>query len=435
MRRFLYNSLIQWKNSNGRKPLILRGARQVGKTHVVRQLAQDFTYFIEINFEFLTAAEKIFVNDLDPKRITREIELLTGQKIIPGETLLFLDEIQVVPQAITALRYFYELMPELHVIAAGSLLDFVLQEVGMPVGRVSFLYCYPMSFLEFLWANEQNLLVDEILNHQVDQALSTPLHNKLMDYLACYLVVGGMPEAITKWLETRDLSQVSDVHYELIASYRQDFHKYAKHHQIKYLDVLFNNVPRQMSQLFKYASIPGDFRKRELAPSLEMLIKAGVVHPVWQSAGQGVPLAAQMNINKFKLILLDVALAQAALGLQVSDWLLDSRKALSNHGNIVEAFVGQELLAYANPKQPQGLFYWQREARSSSAEVDYLIQQKSQVIPIEVKSGTGTHLKSLHLFMQSHTQSPYAIRVSAHNYSIFDNVHSYPLYAIAKIFN
>lgn len=435
MKRFIEAELKGWKNASYRKPLLLRGARQVGKTYVVQQFGKQFFSFVEINCESQPDVRLIFEKDLDAQRIMRDLSLFTKKQIIPGQTLLFIDEIQTTPNAITALRYFYEQIPELHVIAAGSLLDFAIEQIGIPVGRVESLYLYPMSFLEFLLAMENDILVQEILSHPVDKPMSEPVHNKIFSLLGEYIAIGGMPGVVECWLETKDATRCFALHHALIDTYRQDFGKYAKKFQIKYVDLVFKTIPQQLGRKFKYSNIEGDYRKRELSPSLDLLVTAGVAHIVLQSSGQGIPLWAHVDPQCYKAIFLDIALSQALLGLDLEAWFLNPMQQFVNKGEIIEAFVGQELLAYANPHAKSQLFYWQRNAPSSSAEVDYLMQSGENIIPIEVKGGTGTTLKSLHLFLESHPQTPFGIRFSTQNYSKHDNLQSFPLYAVAAITN
>jgi len=434
MKRFIDQELDQWKSSSFRKSLLLRGARQVGKTYAAQRLGKTFTSFVEINLEANADARMIFEKDLDAKRIIRDLSLLIRKPIIPGQTLLFIDEIQTVPQAITSLRYFYEQVPELHVIAAGSLLDFAIEQIGIPVGRVESLYLYPMSFLEFLFTMENDILVKEIISHPVDQPLSEPVHTMLLSLLGEYLAIGGMPGVVACWKETKDPSRCFALHHSLIDTYRQDFAKYAKKFQIKYVEALFNTIPQQLGKKFKYSSIDGDYRKRELVPGLDLLVTAGIAHKVTHSSGQGLPLGAGVNPEWYKIIFLDIALSQAVLGLDLEKWFLNPTQQFINKGELLEAFVGQELLAYANPHGKQHLYYWQRNAPNSNAEVDYLIQQGEKIIPIEVKSGSGSTLRSLHSFLESHSESSFGIRFSTQNYSKHENIESFPLYAVAALF-
>ncbi len=424
----------EWKNDKFvRKPLLLRGARQVGKTHAVRNLGKSFKHFIEINLESDEDARKIIAQDLDPKRIVFQLSQYLKADIIPGSTLLFIDEIQTIPKAITALRYFYEIMPELHVIAAGSLLDFAIEQVGMPVGRISSLYMYPMSFLEFLVALGHERWVHAILNHNLHEPLLEPVHNKLLDLVGTYLAIGGMPSAVNAWVQSQTPRNVKKVHSDLLDSYQQDFNKYAGMHQIKYLDALFHNALSQLSNKFIYSHV-GEYQKRELEPALDLLQKAGIVHRITRNAGQGIPIGAQAKLDDFKIIFLDVGLSQTSLKLDITPWFIEPLTAFINKGELVEAFVGQEILAYSDPISKNHLFYWRKENRNSQAEVDYLVQLKEMVVPIEVKAGTSLRIKSMHIFLDSHPNSSYGMRFSAHNYSVDLRVHTYPLYAVAKCF-
>lgn len=433
LKRLIDWHLLKWKESTNRKALLIRGARQVGKTHSVRNLAKTFDDFIEINFELTKDARQIFEKDLKPERILNELALFSAKKIEPGKTLLFFDEVQGAPEVIQALRYFFELIPSLHVIAAGSLLDFAIEDTGMPVGRVSTFYLYPMSFLEFLSAKEESLLIDPILNCNQHQPISELIHSKLINLVGEYLAIGGMPEAVAKWVESKNPKECFQVHHDLIDSYRQDFQKYAKKNQIKYVDLLFNQIPLFIGQQFQYKNIHGDFRKRELAPCIDLLSKANVIHKIHHTAANGLPLGAEINLEWFKVIFLDVALCQAILGLDLSTWFLKPGSEFINRGEIAEMFVGQELLSYSHPKKKSALYFWKRDARGSQAEVDFIYDFSGEILPIEVKHGKNGRLKSLQLFLEEHKKSPYGIRFSSQNYSFFQRIDSRPLYAVASL--
>lgn len=433
MKRIIDHFLLQWKEGSNRKPLLLRGARQVGKTHAVRELGKKFPNFIEINLELNAGARAIIEKDLDPHRIVQQLSELVQKNIIPGTTLLFFDEIQQVPQAITALRYFYEMMPELHVVAAGSLLDFAIKQVGMPVGRITSLYMYPLSFFEFLVALGHQDWARAITERTSADSMSDPVHEKLLGLLGAYLAIGGMPESVNEWVETKTSWSSKKVHADLLVAYQQDFGKYSKKYQIKYLNILFKKAVNQLSNKFMYARV-GEYKKRELEPALELLEMAGLFHRVVHSSGQGIPLGAQSDLDDFKLIFLDVGLTQALLKFDLAPWFLDPINTFINKGELVEAFVGQEQLVYSDPITQEGLFYWQRENRGSQAEVDYLVQIKNCVIPIEVKAGASKHIKSLQIFLESHTNSPYGLRFSTDNYGVYQKIYSYPLYAVCKPF-
>lgn len=435
MKRLVDYYLHEWKNSVYRKPLLLRGARQIGKTYAVRELGKTFENIVEINFELTEGAQGIFEKgDLEPERIIRDIFLLTNKRIIPGSTLLFFDEIQNTPKVLTALRYFYEKLPELHVIAAGSLLDFMIQAKGIPVGRVSSLYMYPLSFFEFLCACGHEALAQELIPGTFIAPLSEPIHHKLLSLFGEYCAIGGMPEAVMRWKDSDgDPASSFEVHHTLLDTYRQDFGKYADKFQIKYVSTLFDAIPRFLGMKFKYSSIEGDYRKRELSPCLDLLTTAGVAHSVVRTAGNGIPLGAEADLEDFKVIFLDSALAQAMLGLDLKAWFLQPEQEFVNKGSLIEALIGQEILAYAQPSYESKLFYWRRNVSGSQAEVDYLIAFQGKVIPVEVKSGLGNTLKSMHMFLESHKDSLYGIRFSTQNYSMHEKIHSYPLYAVASV--
>lgn len=430
MKREILNQLNNWKKSQNRKPVIMRGARQIGKTTCVRHFGASFKSLVELNFERMTKLYPIFEKDLEPHQIISDLQIATQKMITPGETLLFFDEVQACPRALMALRYFYELMPELHVIAAGSLLDFAIEEIGLPVGRVQFLYMYPMSFKEFLWALDENFLVDAIIKQNPKEVLQIATHEKALRLFGEYIAIGGMPEAVATWRDQKNYKACLDIHHDLITAYKQDFEKYARKPQIKYVNHVFEQIAFQLSEPIQYTKFSGNYRKRELEPALLLLEKANVLTRVSKTQGNGIPLLAHSDPNNFKTIVVDVAIAQALLGLKSGEWILNLEDTFINKGAIAEAFVGQELLAYSHSRQPAHLYYWRRDERSSNAEIDYLIAQKNAVIPVEVKSGKGSTLKSMHLFLSEHQKSPYGIRFSTQNYSVHEKVISYPIYSV-----
>jgi predicted AAA+ superfamily ATPase len=434
MKRRIEEKLDKWKRDKRRKPLLIRGARQVGKTYIVRKFGKKFKRYVEINFEFQNDAREIFKTDLKPGRIIRDLSLLIQTRIIPGETLLFLDEIQEAPEAITALRYFFELMPKLHVIAAGSLLEFQIEKIGLPVGRVSIMYMQPLSFREFLTADRNDDYLPVIDATFENATINRAIHNRLLKILGEYIAIGGMPEAVNCWIETGEFQECRQIHQSLIETYRQDFHKYSKRHQIKYLDRLFNEVPNMLGRKFKFSSISGECRKRELDPALDLLQQAGIVHKIWHSPGHGLPLGAGMNYNRFKVLFLDIALSQTVLHMDMVRWILNPREQIINKGAIAESFAGLELIAGADVSIKPQLFYWHREARSSNAEIDYLTVINSMVIPVEIKSGKEGTLKSMRMFLDTHPDSPYGIRFYGGMPHSSNNIRSLPLYCVASQF-
>lgn len=402
---------------------------------MVRRLSKQFTSFVEINFEETPSLSSVFDTDLTPQRILRDLELTLGVTIIPEETLLFFDEVQLATNALLSLRYFYEKLPELHIIAAGSLLDFAIAKVGLPVGRVSFLHVNPMTFIEFLWALDRTSLAKQITEHTPQTPLSTTVHNTALKFLGEYFAIGGMPEAIATWRENGNYQECSLIHQDIINTYQQDFEKYARTAQVKYVEKIFNLCSLQVGKQFVFAKIDGDYKARELSPALELLIKANVINTVTYTSGQGLPLAAQSNSKRFKVITLDIGLMQTLLGTTAENWILSPETTFINKGAIAEAFVGQELLGYSEPRKPHQLYYWENTQRGSIAEIDYLaIDDNQNIIPIEVKAGKSGKLKSLWQFLEDHTQSPYGIQYSMENYSCTDELLNYPLYAVAGKF-
>lgn len=432
-KRIIDFHLDRWKKDPFRKPLLLRGARQIGKTCAVRRLGQQFTSFVEINFERQQAAISLFEKDLVPEKLILALSLLVKTSIIPGETLLFFDEVQEAPRAILALRYFYEEMPLLHVIAAGSLLEFAIAKVGVPVGRISMFYMYPFSFLEYLVAIGHRLIAKEILDHPIGIPIEEVIHTKILDLLGEYLSIGGMPEAIVRWTQTKNPASSLHVLQQIAATYRQDFEKYARKTQIKYLEQLFQQIPHLIGKDFSYREIHGEYRKRELAPALELLERANIIHCIRHSSGQGIPIGAEVDFETFKVIYLDIALCQAILGSDISIWFLRPLEGFKNKGEIAEGFIGQELICYASPDHKAELHFWKRKKKNSSAEIDYMIQRDGLILPIEVKSGHGNTLQSLRLFLETHLQSAFAIRFSCYNYSLINKLDSRPLYAAASL--
>lgn len=432
-KRIIDFHLAKWKKDPFRKPLLLRGARQVGKTYAVRKLGEQFPSFVEVNFERLREAASIFEKDLIPEKIILLLSVLLKTSIIPGETLLFFDEVQEAPRAILALRYFYEEMPNLHIIAAGSLLEFAIAKVGVPVGRISMLYMYPFSFLEYLVATGNHLIGKAILNHPIGVPIEEIIHKKILDLLGEYLSIGGMPEAVARWIQTKDPTSALYVLQQIAATYRQDFEKYGRKAQIKYLEQLFRQIPHLVGKEFSYREIHGEYRKRELAPALELLERANIIHTIRYSSGQGIPIGGELDFDAFKVIYLDIGLCQSILGSDISIWFLKPLEGFENRGEIAEGFIGQELICYASPHSKAEIYFWKRKEKNSSAEVDYLIQRNEHILPIEVKSGHGNTLRSLYLFLDTHPKSISGIRFSALNYSVINKLDSRPLYAAASL--
>jgi predicted AAA+ superfamily ATPase len=433
MKRNIDAELIKWQRSTARIPLLLRGARQVGKTFAVKQLAkQAFTNHVEINFEFEPFYADCF-QSLDPKQIITRITDISRQPITPGETLLFLDEIQNCPQAIMALRYFKERMPELHVIGAGSLLEFTInnEHFSMPVGRIQYMHMNPLSLREYIEALGYEGLLKQIRHASIEAPLDLALHNKLLLLTREYLLTGGMPEAVQAYIETENFQESQYKQTILLNTYRNDFGKYAKKTDYKYLQKIFDQTPALLGQQIKYSKIEPHMRSRDLKEAITNLSQAGVVRIIYATSASGLPLQALINEKKFKLLFVDVGLVTRATQLSINHILNDDIN-LMNQGAISEQLVGQELLAYQDCRLEPQLHYWARDQLGSQAEVDYLITHEDQIIPIEVKSGTTGKLKSLHLFLRE-KKIPLGIRISETPLTLNNHVLSVPFYLISEL--
>ncbi len=411
--------LIEWLNSNERKPLVIRGARQVGKTWIIRELAQSQQrQLVELNFEKRPDMQTLFTSN-NPTEILANITAFTGKSIKPSESILFLDEIQSVPQLLAKLRWFAEDMPQLPVIAAGSLLDFALaeHEFSMPVGRIGYLYLEPLSFEEFLDATENHKLRNYIQIYEWHTKIPDAIHTQLIRLIKEYLIVGGMPSAVLSWATKKDPNTLNQIQHDLLTTYREDFSKYKGRLSIDRLEDIMNSIPRQLGKKFVYSHVNPQTSSAPLKQALELLTKARVCHYTLSTSANGLPLGAEANSKFLKIILLDCGLCCISLGLSLHHLASISEIALINNGAMAEQLAGQILrtttAAYADPI----LYYWQREKLNSSAEVDYIIQHENQVIPIEVKAGTTGSLKSLREFVKEKKIS-LAVRVNSDKPSI-----------------
>ncbi len=402
MQRYADQYLQEWLVGSSRKPLLMRGARQVGKTWLVRNLAKNTQkQLIEINFEKNPELYTAFKTN-EPDIILRAIELTMGLQINIDQSILFLDEIQAFPNLIAKLRWFYESLPALPVIAAGSLLDFVLADhtFSMPVGRITYMHVNPFSFEEFLIVKKCENLVSFLKTCQLTTDVLSVIHERFMTLFREYLVVGGMPSAIAAWIETNSLQSVSLVHNELLLSYRDDFSKYAGKISTRYLEETMTAIPQLLGQKFIYSHVNSDVKATLMKDALNLLCKARVGYKIRAIPANGLPLLAGVDHKRFKVEFIDVGLALSLLKLRLDQIESAGDINLINQGAISEQVVGQ-LLHCIEPAYIESHNYcWHREEKSSSAEIDYIIQHASQIIPIEVKSGTTGSMKSLQLFMQ-----------------------------------
>lgn len=402
MDRTCMEFLKNWLISPRRKPLVIRGARQVGKTWIVRHLAESQKLnLIEFNFEKNPSFAGLFDSN-DPHEIIERIEERFSQKIDLRKTLLFLDEIQIKPELFQKLRWFYEEMPELPVIATGSLLEFMLgsYEMSVPVGRISYAYLEPLSFIEFLQAQKKRQLVDLIKNYTWDREINSVVHEELMRLFKEYVFVGGLPEAVASWVGERSVDAIQDVHRDLLGSYRADFSKYGGKIGPDILNEVIDAIPHFLGKKFVYSHVDSAADSRKIKEAFNLLCLARVGHKVKCTAANGVPLGAEVNSKALKAILLDVGLSSAALDLRLKALEDIEELDMVNKGGIAEQVAGQLLRTIDPCNVEPALYYWVRHEAGSDAEIDYLIQHSNKIVPIEVKAGSTGALKSLHLFMK-----------------------------------
>ncbi len=402
MKRQITDYLIEWKESLGRKPLLIKGARQVGKTYAVEMFGKmHFPHYIKINFEEQPEFKPFFRHN-DVKDTLQQLELVLEEEIIPGKTLLFLDEIQACPEAIVSLRYFYEKIPNLHLIAAGSLIDFTLAEwpYSMPVGRIEFAYMYPLNFPEFLQALGQEKLATFIENWNFEKPINPVVHDKLLELVRYYYFIGGMPEAVKIYAETGSLLQVKKVHESILSTLSFDFAKYGTRNQQEILQYLLQHISSAIGQKFKYAKInpQATWRTENIKTALQLLEKSRLISLVYATKADGLPLEKGKNFRSFKPFFLDIGLLNHLLKLpfiNISGLQLTS----AHEGVLAEQFVAQQIRSTPPWFLEKKLYYWHREKRNAEAEIDLLTDFTGQILPIEIKSGKTGRLKSLHLFM------------------------------------
>jgi predicted AAA+ superfamily ATPase len=398
MVRLVEKKLQSWKSDSLRKPLIIRGARQVGKTYTVKKFGvENFgDNFFVVDFEKNRSIHSIFSDNLDAHHLISQLELFLGKRLIPGESLIFFDEIQACPRALTALRYFYEDVPGLHVIAAGSLLDFALEENSFPVGRVQFDEMHPLSFEEFVLASGNSILSDII--GKPPQLLPESVHVLLLKFIREYMMVGGMPEAVSVYLTTKSLLAAMNVHHDLLDSYLEDFSKYGQRIDRDCLETVLKSIAKSVGSRIKYSHLAEGYSGHTIKRAVQLLERARVITPVFSTSPSGLPLGALKNVQNFKAILVDIGLMHALCGLDAMEECSREKLLSIYNGSLAEQFVGQEL----RTTQKGRLFYWSREAKSSSAEVDYVVVVDGEIRPVEVKSGTSGKLKSLHLLLETY---------------------------------
>lgn len=400
MERDALQQLQSWYSSKRRKPIVLRGARQVGKSTLVRLFVQDRGLdLFEINLERHIYLQEIFLEGKMPK-VLAELEGIVGRIGNRKKSLLFLDEIQAVPSALAFLRYFYEELPDLAVVAAGSLLEFSLAEhaYSMPVGRIVYLHLGPMSFSEFL----REIDVDAwqwYRGYRWGQEVPQSWHQKLLDRQRQYLFCGGMPEAVQVFAETGDWGQVQAVHRSILDTFIDDFGKYARNKDLALLQRIFRSTPLHLGRKVLFSNFSREERSSVVRTMIDLLVKARILTPVYHSDCSGLPLSAGRDDRIFKLLFMDCGLLNYQLGFTWSQLQSFDERSLLNEGTLAEQFVGQEFLAMEQGIRAPELQYWLREGRSSNAEVDYVISRGTHIVPVEVKAGKSGSLRSLYQFV------------------------------------
>jgi len=428
-------ALQQWSNEKPRKPLMLRGARQVGKTTAVRNLGKNFQNFVEINFENKdhSVAKTVFAQHSDPQIICGELMALFNKPIVAGKTLLFLDEVQSCPEAISSLRYFYEQMPELHVVAAGSLLEFALEEIpSFGVGRIESMFMYPFSFSEFLCAAGYEMwtkLIDEATS---EKPISDAIHGKIIEQLKNFLIIGGMPEVVVEFVGTRDFLRCQKILNSLLVSFRNDFAKYKKRIPATRINEVFSSIAQQVEGKFVYEHVSQNINNEQVKKSLELLLMAGLCYQVTHTSADGIPLGAKINPKRRRIIPFDTGIYQRILNLDISGILLSNDFETINKGAVAEIFVGCELKKSNSYYSDNELYCWVREKKNANAQIDFVVQCGETIVPVEVKSGKQGKMQSMWVFFDE-KKTDYGIRTSLENFGQYDRIKIFPLYAISKL--
>lgn len=401
MHRGALAALGTWAERRRRTPLVIRGARQVGKSYLARMLAERTGLeLVEVVLEGHAELRGLFTNRR-LEFVLQSLEARTGRRIVPGKSLLFLDEIQAVPEAFPFLRALHDGSPALHVVAAGSLLEFLLasHEFSMPVGRVEYLHLHPLRFEEFLVAAGHAPLAELLARFRIGDDVPRVLHDQAMDLLRQFLVIGGMPGPLSRFLEERSSLAAEPARHALLESLQDDFGRYGSRVDRELVGRVFRKVPELIGSRCRPAALNPDVRSREILRVIELLAKARLIHRVHHTAASSPPIGAGVDDRKFKLLFIDVGLLATLAGLDLSSLDLEEELTLANSGIVAEQFVGQELLATLPEYQAPALHYWAREARSASAEVDYVIATGRTVLPIEVRAGKAGSLRSVHRFL------------------------------------
>ncbi|MCL1873071.1 MAG: ATP-binding protein [Clostridiales bacterium] len=429
MIRTAMNDLHQWKNGKYRKPLIIRGARQVGKTWLMQEFGRTtYQNTVYVNFDNNKRMEELFSVDLQVQRLIMGLELYSGQKIDPANTLLIFDEVQEVPKALTSLKYFNENAPQYHIVCAGSLLGVALhQGTSFPVGKVDFLDLYPLSLFEFMAALGKERFAEILINGDFEMAHT--FRQEYIDLLKQYYCVGGMPEAVLHFAENKDWNEVRKVQERILAAYEQDFSKHAPNEVVPRIRMLWNSIPTQLARenkKFIYGLIREGARAREYELALLWLCDCGLVSKVHRVSAPQIPLKSYLDLSAFKLFVVDVGLLSCMAGLR-QDILLDGNALFKEFkGALSEQYVLQQL----NPQKTLSAYYWTNERNTS--EIDFLISDGYSLIPLEVKAEVNLQSKSLKAFRDKFSP-PLSIRTAMTDYKKENWLLNLPLYAIGTI--
>ena len=392
-------------------------------------------FYLEINFEEQKQVHQLFRGNLSPETLCENLSVLYNIPIIPGKTLIFFDEIQVCIPAISSLRFFYEKMPELHLVAAGSLLESALSELpSFGVGRIRSMFLYPFSFDEFLLANNEDLLLNAKQGAFPEKPLAEPLHNKILEYLKRFLIIGGMPEVVANYVQGKNMNNCQLVLDDLIISLKSDFAKYKQNVPVSRISEVFESIVRQTGGKFVFVKAATEANHKQIKGALDLLVMAGLAYPVIHTSANGIPLGAEVDSKKRKMLLFDTGIFQRLSGLNIAEILFTDQLSLINKGSLAELFVGLELLKSGSCYEQKYLYYWQREALNSSAEVDYLIQKQQNIVPMEVKAGTKGSMQSLFLFLKEKNR-PFGVRLSSENFSVYEPIRVFPIYAVSNLVN
>ena len=427
MKRALYKNLIDWKSNPRRKPLLLQGARQVGKTWLINEFGKnEYGDYVYLNFEQTPNLKSLFTAELSPKKIIENIGLLLGKKITTDNTLICFDEIQVCPEALTSLKYFQEQAPDCHIIAAGSLLGVSMGKTSsFPVGKVNFLTLYPLSFSEYLDAIGESLLAKKLLELET---LPDILHDKLIDILKMYFFLGGMPEVVSDYTQNQDIQAARAIQNDILQAYQRDFSKYTDPSQAIKVSEIWQSVPYQLAKenkKFMYNDVKNNARSNAYQQSIEWLKNAGLIHVVNNIRAAKLPLSGYADYTKFKIYILDTGLLGAMLNLSSDIILKPNELFMEYNGAFVENYTCLELLKVLG----QELFYWSSERE---AEVDFVFQWQNDIYPLEVKSGTNRNTKSLRSYAEKF-QPPVLMRSSPRNFIKSEEFVNLPLYGLLGI--